>query len=99
VRAYSKACAEAVAAAGKVKMALSLKGDVTIDYNFFNPVERFIKQSADIVIAGVEYKEDIKISVITISDWDEMEKAILNICNGAALFEKNGQIYHAWQSD
>ncbi|OQA74259.1 MAG: IMPACT family member YigZ [bacterium ADurb.Bin243] len=99
VRAYSKACSEAVAAAGKVKMALSSKGAVTIDYNYFNPVERFIKQSADIAIDGVEYKEDIKISVITVSDWDEMEKAILNICNGAALFEKNGQVYHAWQPD
>lgn len=96
VRAYSKACSEAVTAAEKVKMALSSTGTITIEYGWFNPVERFIKQSSEAVIINSDYGENIKINIVTCSEWSELEKSIMNICSGSAVCEKNGEIYYAW---
>lgn len=96
VRAYSKACSEAVAAAGKVKMILSATGEIAIDYNFYNTIERFIRNSGDTVIVNTVYGENIVINIVTRAAWDDIEKEVLNICSGLASLKQSGEIYYAW---
>lgn len=96
VRAYSKACSEAVEAAGKVKMVLSSTGTIAIEYGFFNQVERFIKQTPGVAILKADYGEDIKLSVVTSAGWEETARAVADICNGAAVCEKEGEAFYAW---
>lgn len=96
VRAYSKACSEAVAAAGKIKMALSATGEIVIDYNFFNPIERFIRNSGNTVILNTDYGENITVNIVTHAAWEDIEKEVLNICSGAASLKKTGEIFYAW---
>jgi uncharacterized YigZ family protein len=96
VRAYSKACSEAVAAAEKIKMAISATGEIAIEYNFYNPVERFIRNSGDTVILSTDYGENIVINIVTRAAWDDVEKEVLNICSGSASLKKTGEIFYAW---
>lgn len=70
VRAYSKACSEALAAAGKCEMTESAKGLLTLDYGQIKTVENFVKNYGRAAILGTEYLENVGMTVITADGWE-----------------------------
>ncbi len=93
VRAYSKACSEAVASAEKIKMTSGVTVEVIIDYSFFNQVERFLRSGNDTVILNADYGANINLKIVTCAARENIEKEISNICGGAVIIKKTGEMF------
>jgi uncharacterized YigZ family protein len=95
VRAYSRTTAEAINEAGVVKMELSSRGVLQINYNQLGSVEHFLRQPG-IEIEEMDYGETVRIQLLTNQNWDGLTGKLRDICSGNLEIERLDSIYHNW---
>lgn len=95
VRAYRRTATEAVNQAGVVKMVLSSRAVVSIDYNLLGSVEHFLHQPG-ILIQKIDYGENVEIHLMTKQNWDELTGKITDLCSGNVEIKKLDSLYHNW---
>jgi uncharacterized YigZ family protein len=95
VRAYRRTATEAVNQAGVVKMVLSSRAVVSIDYNLLGSVEHFLHQPG-ILIQKIDYGENVDIHLLTKQNWDELTGKITDLCSGNVEIKKLDSLYHNW---
>ncbi|HHY83698.1 MAG TPA: YigZ family protein [Clostridiales bacterium] len=96
VRAYSRCAAETVSKAGIVKMILSSRGTVTINYNLLGSVEHFLRQTG-IIIQNIAYGERVEIQLLTNFDWDALSGKLTDLCSGNLEIKRLDSIYYHWE--
>ncbi len=97
VRAYTRTTVEAINEATVVKMELSSRGVITINYNQLGSVEHFLRQ-AGIEIEDMSYGEMVGIQLLTNQDWDGLTGKLRDICSGNIEIEKLNSIYRNWST-
>lgn len=95
VRAYRRTATEAVNQAGVVKMVLSSRALVSIDYSLLGSVEHFLHQPG-IMIQEISYGGKVNIHLLTNQNWDELKGRLTDLCSGNVEIEKLDSIYHYW---
>ncbi|NLC42959.1 MAG: YigZ family protein [Clostridiales bacterium] len=95
VRAYSRTTVEAIDKAEIVKMELSSRGIITINYNQLGSVEHFLRQPG-IEIEEMIYGEMVEIQLLTNQDWDGLTGKLRDICSGNLDIERLDSIYRNW---
>ncbi len=95
VRAYTRTTVEAINEASVVKMELSSRGIITINYNQLGSVEHFLRQPG-IEIEDMTYGAMVDIRLLTNLDWDGLTGKLRDICSGNLEIEKRDSIYRNW---
>ncbi|MDD2504296.1 MAG: IMPACT family protein [Clostridia bacterium] len=96
VRAYSRTTAEAINEAGMVRMQLSSRGVLTINYNLLGSVEHFLRQPG-IEIEDMSYGEMVSIQLLTKLDWEGLTGKLTDICSGNLEIKRLDSIYRNWE--
>lgn len=95
VRAYSKTSAETIRMAGIQRHDISTVCEITIDYDSLDKV-KYNFMDEDVIIRSIEYEMDVRLTVITRMNFDELTKMMNNLTDGAVLIENLGIEYHNW---
>ena len=96
VRAYRRTTVEAIDKAGIVKMELSSRVVITINYNQLGSVEHFLRQPG-IEIENMSYGEMVDIQLLTNQDWNGLTGKLRDICSGNLEIERLDSIYRNWR--
>ena len=95
VRAYSRCAAETVSEAGIVKMVLSSRGRIAVNYGMLGSVEHFLRQPG-IIIENIAYGERVEIQLLTNINWDALTGRLTDLCSGKLDIERMDSIYYHW---
>ncbi len=95
VRAYSRTTSEAVNEAGIIRMILSSRAIVSINYNLLGSVEHFLHQPG-VLIQELNYGEKVDIHLLSNHDWDELAGRLIDLCSGNLEIEKLDSVYVHW---
>jgi uncharacterized YigZ family protein len=95
VRAYRRTATEAVNQASVVKMVLSTRAAISIDYNLLGSVEHFLHQPG-ILIQKIDYGGKVHIHLLTNQNWDVLTGKLTDLCSGNVEIKKLDSLYHNW---
>lgn len=90
VRAYTGSAADVMTKAGRITYVPGSRGTVEVDYDDYAVVERMLLQQGN-EIENKTFGKGVVLTVVTVGEWDALEKAVTDICRGGAIceFEKN----------
>lgn len=90
VRAYGKAAAEAVRAAGEIEVLPALRYGLTLDYSRYGGIEAFVREAAQ--VEDVRFEADVRILALVEADKaEDFCKAVVEKSDGRCLPEPLGE--------
>lgn len=99
VRAYSRAAADAVDAAGCAKMIYSCIYKIRCAYHFFGKVEYELKKM-ELCAENTEFLSEVGFNLCVTEDKEEqMKKRLTEATGGSAVIEKTGERFAAYDEE
>ncbi len=99
VRAYSRAAADAVSAAGCVKMVYSSVYRIKCAYHFFGKIEYELKKM-ELKAENTEFLSDVSFLLCVTDEKEElMKKRLTEATGGSAVIEKTDERYAAYDEE
>lgn len=96
VRAYSRTAAEVLNVAGTARMVLSPSGIISVDYSYIGQVEYYLRQK-NVHLVDVKYSDKVTMHVVVPINWDDVCKALKEMCGGKIEFEELPPVFHSWE--
>lgn len=93
VRAYTRAAAEAVAAAKIKEMASAVKAEIRTDYSMYGKLAKIFGELC-VITADEKFEDNVKITVYVKEQFaEELREKLTDACNGNVEFEMLGNEY------